>query len=329
MKLGHLVVAAVLTALAISRPVYAGGGSDNHMGQTMSQDQFNTLSDYADRAKRLTKEDKAKGKTLESLLAEDRAAVATLVKTLPLNCEVTDAIRSAEGPDTINGKKVDTITYEASCSNGMGYFLVTQEPEKPYGFSCFSVDATRQADIKAGRKPTAVCGLPASADMKKFAANILSKTGKTCTLKQYRYIGQNSANHTEFVEYACEDGKGYISVAGLPGANIPIHVETCAESASRGLPCKLSDNGAPAVSLKTFRDAMAEKKIACTADDSTTRLIGRENAQKRYVVEFQCHEQPGGLVAFIPLGDSTAPFETLDCAAAFKRGALCALPGNR
>ena len=47
----------------------------NHMGQNnMTQDQFNQMADYADTAKRLTKEDKAKGKTIADLLAEDKAA---------------------------------------------------------------------------------------------------------------------------------------------------------------------------------------------------------------------------------------------------------------
>lgn len=295
----------------------------------LSQEQFNKLQDYADQSRRLTKEDKAKGKTLADALAEDKAFVSALVKTLPLNCEVAEAIRTAEGPETVNGKTVNTKTYETSCSNGMGYFLVTQDPEKPYGFSCFAADATRQADIKAGRKPTTVCSLPANADMKKLASTVLTRAGITCAIKDYRYIGQNAANHTEFVEYACDDGKGYISVAGLPGAAIPVHVETCAQSAARGLPCKMSDNGAPLVTLKTFRDALAEKKIICDATDQTTRVIGQETTKKRYVVEFQCPQQPKGLVAYIPLTGSAAPFETADCTAAAKRGAVCALPGNK
>lgn len=309
-----------------------GAGPANHLGNVMTQDQFNKLTDYADQAKRLTKEDKAKGKTLKDLLAEDKATVVALVKTLPLSCDVTDAIRTAQGPDTVNGKTVDTKTYETSCTNGLGYFLVTAEPEKPYGFSCFAVDATRQADIKAGRKPTVTCSLPANLDMKKMAATVLANAGVTCAIKDYRYIGQSVANHTEFVEYACEDGKGYITVAALPGASIPVHVETCNQSALRGLPCKLSDNGPlpVALSLKMFRDALVQQKIACDATDQTTRLIGQENAKKRYVVEFKCTQQPKGLVAYIPLaGTSQAPFEAIDCKAAGKRGALCMLPGNQ
>jgi len=294
----------------------------------LSQEQFNKLQDYAEQSRRLTKDDKAKGKTLADVLAEDKEFVSALTKTLPLNCEVGDAIRAAQGPETINGKTVETTTYEASCANGMGYFLVTQPPEKPYGFSCFAADSTRQADIKAGRKPGTVCSLPANADMRKLAAAILSKAGISCSIKDYRYVGQNAANHTEFVEYACDDGKGYISIAALPGSALPIHIETCSQSAARGLPCKLSDNGVLPVTLKSFRDALAQKNIACTATDKTTRVVGQENFKKRYVVEFQCTEQPKGLVAYIPLTGTPEPFESVDCATAAKRGTTCLLPGN-
>lgn len=338
MKFADAALAALLTGLALAAPswsqsAFSGGGAlnaqNNHMGSAMSQEQFNQLSEYADRAKRLTKEDKAKGKKLADVLAEDRAAAASLVKALPLNCEVTDAIRAAAGPETVNGKTVETTTYEVSCANGMGYFLVSQEPEKPYGFSCFAADATRQADIKAGRKPGTTCFLPANSDVKALAGNLLSKAGTSCALKEFRYLGQSAASHTEFIEYACEDGKGYISIAALPGSISPVKVESCSQSAARGLPCKMSDNGPPQVTLKTFRDKLAEKLIACDATDKTTHVIGQIAAKKIYVVEFQCSQHPKGLVAYIPQEGSLAPFESLDCPAAAQRGAICTLPGNK
>jgi len=43
------------------------------------------------------------------------------------------------------------------------------------------------------------------------------------------------------------------------------------------------------------------------------------------VAEFQCSEHPEGLIAYIPLEGNSAPFETIDCAAAAKRGLKCTL----
>jgi len=54
-------------------------------------------------------------------------------------------------------------------------------------------------------------------------------------------------------------------------------------------------------------------------------VIGKETLSQRHVVEFACAQHPEGLVAYIPLEGNTAPFETLDCAAAAKRGLVCKL----
>ena len=259
------IVGAVLFCVpssAQTAAAAAGVGNNGSIGRTrdlMSQDQSNQLADYADKAKRLTKEDKAKGKTLADMLAEDKATASALTKTMPLSCEVADAMLVAQGPDTVDGKTIDTKTYEAACSNGMGYYLISRESLKPYGFSCFAADATRLADIAAGRKPGAVCQLPANADMRALASKMLSAAGISCALRDYRWVGQNTAAHTEFDEVACLDGKGYMMIVALPGAAAPVRVETCNQSASRGLQCKLSDNGAMPVTLKTFRDKQHAK----------------------------------------------------------------------
>ena len=280
-------------------------------------------------ARLLNKDDKASGKTLEQLLAEDKVAAIALTKAMPLSCEVTNAMQIAEGSETVDGKSVPTKTYEAACSNGLGYFLTSRGPAKPYGFTCFATDATAKADIAAKRKPGVTCKLPANADLKLVAAKILAASGHTCTVKDYRWAGLSDADHIEVDEVACEGGQGYMMVVALPGATYPVHVETCNQSARRGLPCKLSDNGDIGPTLQSFRDTLAKNKIACDATDQTTRVIGQIVAKKQHVVEFACPQQPKGLVAYIPQEGSTAPFEALDCPTAAKRGAICALPGNK
>lgn len=338
MRIGLITAAMVIAVIGFAAPgaaqlapstgVAPGARGGIPQGQ-LSQDQFDKLQDYAVQAKRLTKDDKAKGKTLEQVLAEDKAAAIALAKAMPVSCDVTDAMRFAEGPDTIDGKQVQTETYEAVCTNGMGYFLISVTPGKPYGFSCFATDHTRKADIAAGRKPAEVCRLPGNADLKAVAGKMLASSGNTCTVKDYRWIGQSIGNHLEFDEVACEGGQGYMMVVALPGAQIPVHVETCNQSAKRGLACQMSDNGKLPPTLQTFRDALAKNKVSCEATDQTTRVIGQIAAKKVFVVEFACPQRPKGLVAYIPDEGSTAPFEVVDCATAPKRGAICTLPGNK
>ncbi|MDE2113197.1 MAG: hypothetical protein KGJ79_18870 [Alphaproteobacteria bacterium] len=316
---------------AASSAVSNSGAVDvgNHLGQNnLTQDQFNQVIDYADKSRRLTKEDKAKGKTLADVLAEDKTSAIALAKSMPLSCEVTEAILAAQGPVASDGKTVNTKTYEVSCANGLGYFLISQDSGNPYGFSCFAADATRAADVAAGRTPGAVCKLPANADMKAMAASVLNKAGISCSVRDYKWVGQSTKTKTEYDEVACTGGQGYMLASALPGSTKPVSIETCHESAAAGLPCKLSDNGPPALSLQTFKDALVQHNVACVANDKDIRVIGQENSKKRYVVEFQCAQQPKGLVAFIPLAGNTAPFETLTCAAASKRGIKCSLPGG-
>jgi hypothetical protein len=253
-----------------------------------------------------------------------RSDAAALTKSMNLSCDVSDAKLLADGTADINGKSVHVRTYETACSNGLGYFLVDQAPEPPIGFTCFSADAAHAADVAAGRDPQPTCALPANADLKKAAGTVLSRLGQQCNVTALRTIGRDTKANTELTEAACSGGTGFVIASPLPGSTQSLSALNCPESYRRGVSCKLSSNGAPLVTLDTFKQALAQHKVACTVEN--TRMIGRQNASKRHVVEFKCPEHPEGLVAFIPLEDSTAPFETMSCTdAGFKHHIVCSL----
>jgi len=98
---------------------------------------------------------------------------------------------------------------------------------------------------------------------------------------------------------------------------------SCHDAAMQGVPCKLTKTGEPVVTLQDFKDALAKHHIACEAGEKDIHVFGKENVQKRYVVQFHCRQNDKSLVAFIPLADSTTPFEAIDCKAAAKRGFKC------
>jgi len=336
-----LVAVAGLAVGAYVQPCLAqnaGGGSSqvgvggttvplgSQMGHgTMTQEQFNQLQDYADLAHRLTKEDKAKGRTLDDLLAQDKVDAAALVATMPFSCNVASAILAAEGPETMDGKAVDTKTYEVACADGMGYFLVSQTPGSPYGISCFAADAAHAADVAAGRKPGTVCALPANTNINAMATQMMTRAGTPCAVMNHQWHGQSSATSTEFDEVKCGDDAGYMLAVALPGSKAGVRVSTCHEAAMQGLPCKLSDNGAAVISLQVFKDALGQHKIVCDAGAQDMHVFGQETVQKRYVVEFRCPQRPAGLVAFIPVEGNRAPFEAIDCATAARRRVMCTL----
>jgi hypothetical protein len=249
---------------------------------------------------------------------------AALTKSIGLPCEVTDAVLINEGTATINDKPIHVRNFEAACSNGMGYFLVEQPPEPGTSFSCFVADATRAVDLAAKREPQPACSLPTNADTKKIAAAVLSHLGQQCQVTGIRLIGHDTKANTELLEAACTGGAGFVITSPLPGSTQALAALNCPDSYRRNIPCKLSSNGAPILTLDTFKEVLAQHKVACTVQE--VRSIGRENVKKRHVVEFKCPEQPGGLVAFIPLEETSAPFETMDCASAgSKAHVICTL----
>lgn len=248
----------------------------------------------------------------------------SLVKSINLACDVSDAVLINDGTASINGKSVHIRTFEAACGNGLGYFLVDQSPEPVIGFTCFAADATYKADKAAGREPQPACSLPANADVKAAAAAVLSRLGQQCDVTNLRVIGRDTKVNAEVTEVACTGGKGFVIRSPLPGASQAVSVLTCPESYRSGLACKMSDNGEPIITLDTFKQELAKRKVACTPE--SVRLIGKQTTSKRHVVEFKCPEQPKGLVAFIPLEAGAGSFEVMDCATAgAKARVICAL----
>jgi hypothetical protein len=249
--------------------------------------------------------------------------VSDLLDGLQLSCKVSDAKLVAQGPIESGGRKIDTKTYEAACESGIGYFVISAE--KADAFSCFAAEATRAKDIADKREPGIVCTLPANTDSKAMAQAMLTHSGVSCQVSKVRWIGLSAKAATEFTEAACSDGTGYVLTNAEPGSKAPVAAMSCADAGKRGIFCTLTSSGQPNVTLQTFRNELARHNVACTASDENIRHIGQETTWKRHVVEFKCAERPKGLVAYIPLADSTAPFEVVDCATAAKRKAQCKL----
>lgn len=242
--------------------------------------------------------------------------VTALVKSIDLPCEVSDANEVAAGPATVNGQTLNTKTFEVTCSSGLGYLLVSQDPEKPYGFSCFAAEAQSALAVSKGEPAPISCTLPVDLDTKLMATTVLAHLGVTCQTNGIRWMGASSKANLEFTEIACTDGKGYVLVTAMPGSNHALSDMSCEDAIKRGIMCKLTNAGPPPITIQTFKDALAQHGIAC--DSTNIRVAGQETVLKRHVVEFQCPQYPKGLVAFIPLEGNTAPFQTMDCAKAAK-----------
>jgi hypothetical protein len=248
-----------------------------------------------------------------------------LIDAIQLSCELTDAALVGRGNATTDGKTIEVNAYEVTCSNHMGYILVSQGPQRPIVMSCFAAEARHAAGVAKQEKSDLYCQLAANQDVKLMAASLMTTAGATCVVSDVRWFGLSASSQTDYSEVACADGAGFLLKIPQTGPSGAVSVMNCQEAAKQGLKCRLSDGGPVSmpVTMQTFRDALKQNDVNC--EPLHMRMIGRESVAKRYVVEVQCEEQPNGLVAFIPVAGDTGKFETLDCAAAIERQIHCEL----
>lgn len=246
-----------------------------------------------------------------------------IIDALSIPCELANAERAGGGRVQVEGQTLDVKVYEAACSSGTGYFLVSQPPQKSLAISCFAAEAAHATDVAQGANPDEfVCTLSGNGDVKAMAASIVKVAGAACDVSKYRWVGVSSVTSTEYSEVACADGNGYVLEVPNSGPTAQVAVVGCQDAVKQGVKCALTEVTMP-VTLETFRDAIKEHAVEC--EPAQIRYVGRETQGRRYVVELQCPQQPKGLVAFIPLEGNTKPFETVDCPAAVAHAVHCKL----
>lgn len=258
---------------------------------------------------------RGKSKAPAKLSKEEMVKQAiSIVSSIGLPCVVSDANLIGEGKANINGQMLYTKNFEVACNNGLGYLLSSSPPQKASGYSCIAADHVRAKDPANG-SPT--CSLPANIDVRVSAGNALNRLGTACQVTGVNWIGANASN--EFTEIACNGGRGYVLTSALPGnSTSPPFAMTCADAIKSAITCKMSSSGPPPLTLDLFKNSLAQYHVPCNA--TNLHSLGQETALKRHLIEYQCPaEHPEGLVALIPLQDSSAPFETLTCAQAASR----------
>jgi hypothetical protein len=336
------------TAFAQHGPPTSGGvnAPTSPEGQTvgyMSQSDIQGLADFVDSTKRLEHKN-----IVSKALATKRAT--TMLNALRITCHLTDAEHMGSGKSTVGGQSVEVGLYEVACENGMGYLLTLVGLSNASGISCFAASAAQQVapsntpgETAANSAGTvdATCRLPANRDLNTMATTVMRNVGTACNAHGVKWLGQSGSPTLDYTEIACNDGQGFVLRTPAPGAVAVIDVLGCADAATHGAHCQMSAP-APAVAaasapagggplpegprpnLQWFKDVLSKNGVSC--DVKKARVVGRESIKRRYVVEYQCPQQPQGLVAYVPPpGDTASSFESMDCAAAAERKITCQL----
>jgi hypothetical protein len=242
-----------------------------------------------------------------------RLRTAAMLKALNVSCVVTDAAYRGPAPDAAAEN-----VYEAACEDGMGY-LLTLQGSALKGTACLATVA--ESLLK--------CALPANADGKVMAGNVLNRHQIECKVRDSRWLGANAAG-MDHIEVACDSGDGYMIRTPHLGLSGKLDVFSCRDALEHGIRCELSSQpGSVSASaadsrptLAWFKDALSRYGVSCQS--KRARIIGRESIKRRYLVEFECTDRPEGLVTFVPAaGDAVNPFESINCETAAVRGIRC------
>jgi hypothetical protein len=297
----------------------------------MSQSDVKGLADFVDNTRLLER----KGLVSKTLAAK-RSSI--MLAALQISCQLTDAQHVAAGKSTAGGKPVDIGLYEVACANGMGYLLTMRDLSTASGISCLTASATLLSDTPDPVKVDLRCRLPANENTGEMATTVMRNAGTTCAASKVKWLGESAApNKLDYTEVACSDDREFVLRTPAPGAAGNIDVLSCQDAAARGAKCQLSaaesDTAAASTTVPTpasqarptlqwFKDALSKNGVAC--DVKQARIVGRESIKRRYIVEYQCPQQPHGVVAYVPSdGDTVNPFEWIDCDAAAARKLSC------
>ena len=265
-------------------------------------------------------------------LAAAKAEGSRIAAALELSCDVNDArlVVSGTSRGTSGGKPADTRVYEVACGGNVGYIFETQGSGKPLAISCVTAEEARAVDVAKGKEPGFFCTLPQNRDVYAMVTSfIAADTGTQCSVARLQPFGHSESTKSEYSEIVCKDGKGFLLRTPMPGSQVKTTAVSCADAAKQGIKCKLTDAGPveTPVTLETLKSALAQHGEGCRIDQ--LRMIGQEDHQKRYVVEYLCAAQPAGRVAFIPLQGNTNPYESLECSAAALNGLACTLAPSK
>jgi hypothetical protein len=211
----------------------------------------------------------------------------------------------------------------------MGYLLEVQGSATPIAISCLTAEEGRAADVAKARPPGYFCKLPENADVYALVASMIgASAGASCAVRDLQAFGHSESSLSDYSEVVCKDGKGYLLRIPLPGSASESLVMSCAEAASKGIKCRLTDAGPveTPMTMDTFKAALAQNGVSCSIEQ--IRMIGQEDNRKRYVIEYRCANQPKAMVAFIPMQGNANPYESIDCADALSHGVVCKFNGS-
>ncbi len=211
------------------------------------------------------------------------------------------------------GGTPDSFLYEVACDSGAGYILSlprTTTADKAQAYSCLD-------DLGANVSCTLT---DKTAFITAQVTKLLAASGKTCALKDQRFVGEAATTPpTDFYEAACQAGDGYMLQSNLDGSFKDAVNCSAASQILNG--CKLTDATAALTSDNDVYTKLAKQAgFDCTVSGYIPQPTDNNTND---VDELICSNRPDGGVGVFPNKGGGAGI-VYDCLRAQNYGYSCA-----
>jgi len=199
--------------------------------------------------------------------------------------------------------------YEVACQGGAGYILMlpSNASAEASANPCVGYDELENATTK--------CLLTTPEQREAMIQDVAKAGGKPCTVSKHHFIG-TTADHSDYLEVACTEGKGYVLETDSAG-KFKAEID-CGQAAGIAGGCTLTDTRAAQTEQNGVYTKLSKKAgFDCQVSKYAAFAVNQPGLD---VVELQCGNRPDGGVGVFP---ATGTPRVLDCIRSQTEGYHC------
>ena len=207
------------------------------------------------------------------------------------------------------GQNTTSTFYEVSCPGSPGYILAVKHAVggEVTASPCIGYDDVQNSALK--------CELTTPEERVAMVSQLIATGGKPCTVKGRHFIG-TTADHSDYLEVACAEGKGYMLQTDNTG-KFKAEID-CVEASGIAGGCTLTDTRAAQTEQNGVYAKLAKKAgFNCDVSKYAAFAVNKPGLD---VVELQCSNRPDGGVGIFP---ATGAPKVLDCIRSQTEGYHC------
>lgn len=198
--------------------------------------------------------------------------------------------------------------FEVACKGGAGYVVVTSWPPDATG------DVQMNTCLIYEEGNSLFCELTDRAAQLGPVNALVAKSGKTCTIKDRRYLLTSSKDASNYYEVACDNGKGYVVQESAKGELT--RVLDCASADFIGGGCTMTDSRASMTEQAALYTRLSgQAGFKCNVEKYAT--LPTQGA--REVIELVCKDRPDGAIAIFTASSG----QVYDCVRSELEGYRC------